>query len=115
MKDLIRWTASASALFCATAILCCAQTSSFTGRVSDTSGAVVPGVVVAVTHVDTGVVRKATTSGEGYYTVTLLPQGNYRVGVQAESFRSQVRSGIVLDEGATMRLDFTLEVGQVAE
>ena len=74
-----------------------------------------PSVVVTVTHLDTGVVRKVTTNGEGYYTVTLLPQGNYRVGVQAEGFRSAARPDIVLDEGRSMRLDFALEVGQVAE
>src|SRR5438270_648738 len=97
------------------ATLCFAQTSDITGRVADTSGAIVPSVAVSVTHVDTGVVRKAITNAEGYYTVSLLPQGNYRVGVQAAGFQSQARSGIVLDEGRSMRLDFTLEVGQLAE
>lgn len=95
--------------------LCFAQTSDITGRVADTTGAVVPSVAVSVTHVDTGVVRKTITNAEGYYTVSLLPQGNYRVGVQAAGFQSQARSGIVLDEGGSMRLDFMLEVGQLAE
>ncbi|MBI3680737.1 MAG: TonB-dependent receptor [Acidobacteria bacterium] len=104
-----------AALLIAASALSYAQTSHITGRVADMSGAVVPGAVVTVTHVDTGVNREVKTNTEGYYTVPLLPQGNYRVGVRLAGFRSPARSGIVLDEGQTLRLDFTLEVGQVTE
>ena len=92
-----------------------AQTSEITGRVADTSGATVPEASVSVTNVDTGVSRQTRTNTEGYYTVPLLPHGNYRVAVNMKGFRSAARSGIVLDEGQISRLDFTLEVGQITE
>jgi hypothetical protein len=91
------------------------QTAQITGRVTDSSSAVMPDAQVSVTNLSTGITRNATTNGEGYYTVPLLPRGEYQVTVQRASFKPLSRKGLNLDEGQNLRLDFTLEPGEVRE
>ena len=45
------------------------------GTVADESGAVLPGVTVTATHVDTGAVRTITTSSTGVFILRALPVG----------------------------------------
>lgn len=91
------------------------QTAQMTGRVTDSSGAVLAGVQVSITNTETGVARAVTTNDLGYYTAPLLMRGAYRVEVQLAGFKSITRSGVVLDDGQVLRADFELEVGQVSE
>jgi len=97
------------------AVVSFAQTSQITGRVTDSSNAVVPSAEVLVTNTDTGVTRTTSANELGYYTAPLLPRGNYRVLVRNPGFKTIERSGLLLDEGQVLRLDFALEVGQVTE
>ncbi len=92
-----------------------AQSAQITGRVTDASGAVAPRVSVSVTNVATGVDRKVTTNESGYYVVPLLPPGEYRVAVEHAGFRPIVRSGVILEVDQRAELNFTLQVGAVAE
>ena len=92
-----------------------AQRAQITGRVTDHTGAVIPSAPVRVTNTDTDVTRSATTNELGYYTMPLLPNGNYRVAIQHPGFRMVERTGIVLQEDQVLRLDFVLEVGEVTE
>jgi len=95
--------------------LCLGQTAQITGRVTDSTGAVIPGTSLAVTNVATGVDRQVTTNEAGYYTVPLLPPGQYRVVVQQQGFRPITRSGITLEVDQRAELNFTLEVGALTE
>lgn len=81
----------------------------------DSSGSVVVGTKVAVINTETGVRREIETNEEGYYTVPLLARGQYLVQAAQPGFKEVVRSGLTLDEGQNLRLDFKLEVGQVSE
>ena len=92
-----------------------AQTAQITGRITDISGAVVPGTSITVTSAATGAERKVTTNGEGYYTVPLLLPGEYRLAVDHAGFKPIARSGIILDVDQRAELDFTLQVGGIAE
>lgn len=92
-----------------------AQTAQITGRVADASDAVVLGAKVAVINTETGVRREIATNADGYYAAPLLIRGTYSVRVQQGGFKESVRSGLTLDEGQTLRIDFALEVGQVSE
>src|ERR1035438_4851299 len=47
------------------------------GTVTDSTGAIVPGVNVTIKSQGTGVERTVTTSGEGHYTAAILPIGTY--------------------------------------
>jgi len=92
-----------------------AQMAQITGRITDTTKAVMPNVNVEVTNVDTGVVRKVQSNNEGYYTVPLLPPGVYKMTVRAEGFRPVGRDGIRLEINQVARFDFELEVGPVTQ
>ncbi|MDX1978950.1 MAG: TonB-dependent receptor [Bryobacteraceae bacterium] len=92
-----------------------AQNAQITGRVTDPTGAVVPGADVTVTNVDTGDKRTAASNEQGYYTVLFLIPGNYQVQMQKQGFRAAARTGLRLQVDQVARLDFTLELGGVAE
>jgi hypothetical protein len=73
-----------------------AQTAQISGHISDTSNAAIPGAVVTITNLATGVMRTGTANTEGLYTVPLLPPGQYRVEVQLDGFAPMTRSGVTL-------------------
>src|SRR5579872_1385778 len=84
------------------------------GKVSDKSGAVIPGARIDAVSTETGLSRGAVTNLAGDYRIGHLPVGNYKVTVEAPSFKTQ--SGTVqlaIDQTAT--LDFSLEPSSVKE
>src|SRR5262249_30731981 len=86
-------------------------TSEIGGKVTDTQGAVLPGVTVLITSEDTGAVRELTTGPDGsYFTSQLLP-GKYKVSAKLASFRSFERGGLVLAGRQTLTLSVALELG----
>ncbi len=91
------------------------QTAQVTGRISDSSGAVVSGAQVTVTNQATGLSRDSVTNGEGYFTIPLLPPGDYRLTVKKDGFKPVVRPDVALNVEQVARLDFTLEAGAVSE
>jgi hypothetical protein len=91
------------------------STAELSGRVTDTSGAVLPGVTVTMTQTDTQATRTATTDADGTYVLSNLPTGPYRLEVALQGFRSYVQNGIVLQVGATPTINVSLELGNVAE
>jgi hypothetical protein len=91
------------------------QTAQVTGRISDASGAVVPGAQVTITNQKTGLTRESVSNGEGYFTIPLLPPGEYRIAVKKEGFKPVVRLDVALNVEQVARLDFTLETGAVSD
>ena len=85
------------------------------GAVTDPTGAAVTGAVVTVTNIDTGVTRRSISNAAGYYNVAGLDPGNYKVTLEKQGFKTQVRSDLVLLVNQKLNLDFALEVGAVGE
>src|SRR6202521_2999744 len=56
---------------------------SLEGTVTDKSGAVISGAKVTVTDQATGVSRDTVTSGAGFYRISGLSPGRYKVDVEA--------------------------------
>ena len=52
------------------------------GRVTDSTGSVLPGVTVTATNLDTGLKRTVVTEGDGSYVINLLPPGRYQVDAE---------------------------------
>src|SRR5437867_8161151 len=75
------------------------------GIVTDSSGAVVPRVLITVKNIDTGATREASTSEAGEYRVSLLPIGNYQVTAALAGFKTMVRAGLKLEVQQTLRVD----------
>ncbi len=94
---------------------CHGQSAQITGRVADSSGGVVVGAPVVVRNADSGVSYSAESNSTGYFTVSRLEPGNYELAVHQPGFRSTLRKGIVLQVDQTVRLDVTLEVGDVTQ
>jgi hypothetical protein len=90
-------------------------TSELGGRITDTQGAVLPGVTVTVINEDTGLVREMITGASGNYFMPQMLPGRYRVTAKLDGFKALDRRGIVLAVGQTTTLDLTLDVGDLAE
>ncbi len=88
---------------------------SISGRITDPSGAVVPGVDVTITNRSTGVATKTKTNHDGYYEVNELLPDNYDIEVKAPNFKTVVHNNIVLQVEDRLTVDIRLEVGQVTE
>lgn len=84
------------------------------GRVTDPTGAVVPGAAVTMKSLDTGEVQTGTTSGEGTYRFNLLKPGKYEISTAVAGFAKTVQSTTVL-VGQTSQVDVTLEISKTAE
>lgn len=84
------------------------------GTVTDSSGALIPGVTVSVTNVDTGVMKSFVTNDAGIYDTDSIVTGNYRVEFSKEGFEKLVRGPITLQVGFT-KVDGEMRVGSTAE
>ena len=90
-------------------------TAELNGRVTDESGAVLPGVTVTAVQTDTGFTRSVVTDGTGAYAMPNVPTGPYRLEVSLQGFRTYIQTGIVLQVGATPTINATLAVGNLEE
>jgi len=90
-------------------------TATILGRVTDSTGAIVPGVSITIRNVETGITRTVTADEQGRYRATQLAVGHYEVAAEAAGFQTLVRSGIELTVGREATLDLTLQVGAVSE
>ncbi|MBK7931451.1 MAG: TonB-dependent receptor [Bryobacterales bacterium] len=92
-----------------------AQTASVTGRVTDTTGAIIAGATVGIVNQGTAAERTATTNDSGYFTFSLLAPGRYQMRVETQGFKTINRSGIILETDQRAELNFTMEIGAVTE
>src|SRR5262249_6495447 len=92
-----------------------APTGDITGQITDITGAVISGAVVTVTNIGTNTQRTVTSNEAGNYNVPSLMPGVYSVRVEMRGFSSQVRNNVDLQVEQVARLDFAMQVGNVAE
>lgn len=90
-------------------------TGSISGIVKDPNGAVVPGARVVARNVGTNAETPALTDGSGYYRFSNLVSGSYSIEVEAKGFRKATTSPQRLSTGDRLRIDVSLELGQVTE
>ena len=97
------------------ACLTAGPTATLTGRVTDPSGGVIPGVKVEATHVETNVTFPSETNGEGLYNIPNLPPGTYRIIVQKFAFQTIVKPDVELHVQDVIALNFSMEVGSIVQ
>ena len=85
------------------------------GVAKDATGAVLPGVAIHLTNIDTGAQRSLTSGADGDFRALLLPLGTYTVRAEIQGFKAAERTGVKLSAGQIATLNFTLEVGGVQE
>jgi len=98
-----------------TAPLLAQATATITGTVRDSSGAVVPSATIAVNNLSTGAMRSVQANAVGDYLVPNLAIGDYEVDAEASGFKRFVRRPITLNVDQTVRVDATLDAGDVSE
>jgi hypothetical protein len=92
-----------------------ANQGTITGFVYDQSQSLIANAEVTVTSQATGQVRTVRTGSEGVYTVVALQPGLYKVRASAIGFKSAEMRDVLVDVGASVRVNLNLEVGAVSE
>src|SRR6476469_9776708 len=85
------------------------------GTVVDSAQASIPNAEVMLGQTTMGVTRTARTNSEGFFEIRYLVPGEYVVEVKADVFRSEKRSGIVIQIGQQAKIAFVLQVGSVQQ
>src|SRR5712664_1089137 len=88
---------------------------SVTGRVTDSSGAVIGGASVTLTDTTTNIGQTIETNAVGLYLFNNLKPGIYDLAVSAPGFRKALLSKREITVGSTLTLDVSLEVGATTE
>ncbi len=92
-----------------------AQSATILGTVQDETDAVLPGVSVTVTSLETNQSRTAISDDEGRYRVSQLSSGTYEVQAELAGFSTAVRRPIALTLDSQAVVNFNLSIGQITE
>jgi Carboxypeptidase regulatory-like domain len=85
------------------------------GTVQDPSKALVPGVTITATNIETNVTVTQITNETGAYSFPVLQPGSYRVSADLPGFKKQVFNDVRLPYAGQIRIDFTLQLGEQAQ
>src|SRR5438094_5259414 len=85
------------------------------GKVSDPSGAVLPGASISIVDTQRGLARTVTTDEAGLYNAPTLIPGTYTVRVEFPGFKTLARENVVVEVGQEIRVDLTIEPGAQSE
>src|SRR5262252_8721634 len=92
-----------------------AITGRIAGTVSDPTSAAIPGAIVTITNTAQGLQTKTAADEKGDYTFPSVPVGTYDILFEANGFRSEKRTGLVVDANAAIDQNMTLQLAQRAE
>ena len=104
-------------LFRLAGIPCLAQTedAAISGRVTDPTGAVVPGVSVKLQSAERGTIQETTTNRDGIYLFPAVQPGVYHITARREGFRQVDYVGLTANVQAHIEQNFRLQVGSSSE
>ena len=85
------------------------------GRVTDATGAVLPGATVTVINMRTGDKRVAVSNAQGLFRAPNLNPSQYEVHVELTGFRTVIQQNVDLSVSETLNLTFKLEIDTIAE
>jgi hypothetical protein len=84
-------------------------------EVSDSSGAVIAGAEVMLTHIASAQPRAGTTNETGTFRAAFMPVGEYSIRVGATGFTTKTLGGIILQVDQNTTIPVRLEPGAVQE
>ncbi|HTM13181.1 MAG TPA: carboxypeptidase regulatory-like domain-containing protein, partial [Bryobacteraceae bacterium] len=90
-------------------------TATFSGTVTDPTGAAVPDATVTMTQDETGIVNTKVTGRDGDFQFDFLRVGTYTINIEAKGFKRYAAKGIDLSAGQSVRQTYPLQVGDVTE
>jgi len=114
------------ALFALTLLVACLAVSSMpsqaqtfygsvVGNVADSNGAVVPNARILLINLGTSERRALETDADGNFKFVNLVPGNYRVELEKAGFKRLTREPVVVEVQSAVRLDLTLQIGDVTQ
>src|ERR1051325_1615038 len=89
-------------------------TGTILGTITDSSGAVLPGVTVTVKNTDTSQSRSVVSDVAGRYRLPLLQPGHYEITAQLQGFQTMVHSGVTVTVGQQAGVDGKVAPGHVS-
>jgi len=114
MRSVVRIVALGLLLFTSVTLSFAQVSAGIGGTVSDSTGALIPGVEVVATNVNTGISATQVTNEAGAYQIPSLQPGTYRLRASLPGFQAATRENIQLSQGQQVRFNFTMQVGTVA-
>lgn len=90
------------------------DTANLTGTVADSNGAVLAGAVIKVRSAQDGGERTATTNSEGFFSVSQLKPGVYKVTATQSGFKMTQVDSLELGVGQNRSLELVLQLGDVS-
>src|SRR5215831_16662871 len=78
---------------------------SISGTVKDSTGGVIPGVMLTLTNTSLGTQFKTTTDAQGLFTFPSLPVGRYDLTIEAAGFKSQKKPGLAVDADSALQIN----------
>ena len=92
-----------------------AVTGTILGTVTDSTGALIPGATITLTHAGTGLTRTVVSDAAGEYTAPSLPTGKYTVTAELSGFKTVAQPDVDLGVDQRVRINVRLEIGTVSE
>src|SRR5262249_22172248 len=88
---------------------------SVVGRITDSTGAVVPGVKIRIINLDTNIAQSTSSNHAGDFTIPFLNPGRYAMEASLTGFRSYKHAEFTLSVDQVLRIDIPVEVGSTVE
>jgi hypothetical protein len=101
--------------FCAGVAMAQESRGTISGRISDPTGAVVPGTSLQVINVETNVVLQTTSNESGNYQIPFVVPGDYKIIAEHAGFKRLQRDGVRVSTATEVTVDLRLEIGTATE
>ena len=88
---------------------------SISGAVTDPSGALMPGAIVELANVATGVIQRTTSTSAGQFVFPVVPTGTYKLTVNATGMQPAVVTGVAVNLNQTTNVPVSMQVGAVQQ
>ena len=92
-----------------------AVTGSVSGILRDQAGGVIPGAKLTATNTAQGLKIVVSTDAKGAYSFPSLPVGTYDIDFEAPGFRTERRTGQVIDANAVVQMDISMTIAERIE
>ena len=86
-----------------------------TGRVTDAQEAVMAGVKITATQIDTAAKYETASGADGYFTLPFLAPGGYRLVAQSAGFKRYQRESFAVSANERLGIDIKMEIGAITE
>ena len=85
------------------------------GQITDDNNDPIPGVLVVVRNIETGVERTAVTSSAGIYSAKSIKSGTYSVTAGLEGLQTKQQGGVIVQLGQVITINMQLSVSVETE